>query len=181
MSNYCNHRCPWCTAYEYQKDKALGVDRSDLLLFSKKASNKGLKSVGYVGNGEPTAYPKFNELTDSVGNLGIEQGVFTNGYLINRSIDYLLNNFTYIRISLDAGSEKVHSSWRARGRIRAAAIPCRVTSSCVPPMPPEVRMGRWSCSFRRLIDVLIEDSSSGSITAVVAGHLRFQRVESSHS
>ena len=58
--------------------------------------------MGYVGNGEPLAFKMFGELATKIGGLGLDQGIFTNGYLIDRFEDVLLEHFTYIRISLDA-------------------------------------------------------------------------------
>ncbi len=109
LGNYCNHRCLWCTAFEYQKNKAKQIDKNTLLHFLKTASKRGTKALGYVGNGEPTAYKDFGSLTHEVAELGIQQGIFTNGYLIDRYKEQLINHFTYIRISLDAGSAEMHS------------------------------------------------------------------------
>ncbi len=110
LSNFCNHKCLWCTAYEAQQDKAETFDFDTLIDWLTRARDRGLKAVGYVGNGEPTAYPKFKELVKKVNALGIEQGMFTNGYLLDRYFDEILDYFTYIRISLDAGSAGVHSA-----------------------------------------------------------------------
>ena len=74
------------------------------------ARSRGLAAVGYVDNGEPTAYPEFAEMTQRVNELGIEQGMFTNGYLLHRYMDEMLNYFTYVRISLDARSTPVHNA-----------------------------------------------------------------------
>ncbi len=109
LGNFCNHRCLWCTAYEYQLDKSSLIDMERLLSFLEKAKERGLKAVTYVGNGEPTAYPKFKELVTRISKLGIEQGMFTNGYLLNRYEEDILNYFTWIRISLDAGSTALHN------------------------------------------------------------------------
>ncbi|MCK5110908.1 MAG: radical SAM protein [Arcobacteraceae bacterium] len=109
LGNFCNHRCLWCTAYEYQLDNAHLLDFDKIISFLQKAKKRGLKAITYVGNGEPTAYPRFKELVVAISNLGIEQAMFTNGYLIDRFEDEILNHFTWIRISLDAGSPKVHN------------------------------------------------------------------------
>lgn len=108
LGNFCNHRCRWCTAYEYQKEKATIMDYEKLLSFLTRACNRGLKAVTYVGNGEPTIYPHFRELISKVKALGLEQGMFTNGYALNHYEADILQNFTWIRVSLDAGSEAVH-------------------------------------------------------------------------
>ena len=110
LSNYCNHGCLWCSVYEYQQSKAKNMNYDTTLNWLSKAKNRGLKAIGYVGNGEPTAYPKFKEFTNEINSLGLEQGVFTNGYLLDRHMESMLNNFTYIRISLDAGSPEVHAA-----------------------------------------------------------------------
>ena len=110
LGNYCNHKCLWCTAYEFQQTKANQIDKDELLNFLESAVNRGTKAVGYVGNGEPTTYKEFGLLSDEVRALGLQQGIFTNGYLIDRFKDHLLNNFTYVRVSLDAGSTETHSS-----------------------------------------------------------------------
>lgn len=108
LGNFCNHKCLWCTAYEYQLDKANLLDFDKIISFLEKAKKRGLKAITYVGNGEPTAYPQFKELVIKIANLGIEQGMFTNGYLIDRFEDEILKYFTWIRVSLDAGSTAVH-------------------------------------------------------------------------
>ena len=109
LGNFCNHKCLWCTAYEYQLDNAKLLDFDKILAFLAKAKARGLKAITYVGNGEPTAYPKFKELVTKIAEIGIEQGMFTNGYLVDKFEDEILKYFTWIRISLDAGSTKVHN------------------------------------------------------------------------
>lgn len=109
LGNFCNHKCLWCTAYEYQLDKSNLLDFDKILAFLDKARHRGLKAVTYVGNGEPTAYPRFKELVTKIAEMGIEQGMFTNGYLVDKFEDEVLNYFTWIRISLDAGSTEIHN------------------------------------------------------------------------
>jgi len=109
LGNFCNHKCLWCTAYEYQLDNATLLDFDKIISFLEKAKQRGLKAVTYVGNGEPTAYPRFKELVTKISSMGIEQAMFTNGYLIDRFEDEILNHFTWIRISLDAGSTNTHN------------------------------------------------------------------------
>ena len=109
LGNYCNHKCLWCSVYEYQLEKANQINIELLLDWLQRASKRGLKAVGYVGNGEPLGHPRFGELVEAVNSLGIEQGVFTNGYLLDRYEEQMLRCFTYIRISLDAGSSHMHA------------------------------------------------------------------------
>ncbi len=109
LGNFCNHKCLWCTAYEYQLEHAKLIDLDKLVGFLERAKKRGLQAITYVGNGEPTAYPKFKELVKAVNSIGIEQAMFTNGYLLDRFEDEVLNYFTWIRVSLDAGSTQMHN------------------------------------------------------------------------
>ena len=110
LGNYCNHGCLWCSTAYWRQDDSNSIDYKKITKWLTNAKKKGLKGVGYVGNGEPLAYKNFLQLIRKVNSLGLDQGVFTNGYLIDRFIDELISSFTYVRISLDAGSKKIHST-----------------------------------------------------------------------
>lgn len=109
LGNYCNHGCLWCSTAYFREAEANKINYEKISNWLEKASARGLKGVGYVGNGEPLAFKMFSELANKIGGLGLDQGIFTNGYLIDRFEDVLLEHFTYIRISLDAGSKEVHA------------------------------------------------------------------------
>ena len=110
LGNFCNHKCLWCSTAYWQKEKSNSMNFEKLKKWLTKAKKKGLKSVSYVGNGEPLAYSKFREISNASNSLGLDQGIFTNGFLIDRYIKELSEFFTYVRISLDAGSSKIHSN-----------------------------------------------------------------------
>ena len=106
--HYCNHGCWWCSTAFFRESDATSIDYDKITNWLKKAKIKGLKGVGYVGNGEPLAYKRFRELSSVVKDNGLSQGVFK--MVFNRQIwGTITSNFTYIRISLDAGSSKIHS------------------------------------------------------------------------
>ncbi len=113
LGNYCNHACLWCSTYYWQQENSKTIDFEKVTKWIKKASLKGLKSIIYVGNGEPLAYKRFPEITKFVYENKLDQGMFTNGYLINRYFDEIIEYFTFIRISLDAGSSRIHSNLHA--------------------------------------------------------------------
>ena len=112
LGNFCNHGCLWCSTAYFRESDSISINSEKILNWIKNAKKKGLRGIGYVGNGEPLAFKKFKEISSEVNNLDIDQGIFTNGYLIDRYQDELLN-FAYVRISLDAGSAKVHSELHA--------------------------------------------------------------------
>lgn len=115
LGNYCNHKCLWCTAYEAQLERAAMMDPDRLIDWLGRARERGLRAVGYVGNGEPTAHPRFGEIVRRVHALELEQGMFSNGLLIDRFEDDILAAFTYVRISLDAGSPRMHARMHVVG------------------------------------------------------------------
>ena len=108
LGNYCNHACLWCSTYYWQQENSNTIDFDKISFWIKNAGLEGLKSVIYVGNGEPLAYKRFSEITKLVYENKLDQGIFTNGFLIDR-YNKELANFLHLRISLDAGSSKVHS------------------------------------------------------------------------
>ena len=109
LGNYCNHACLWCSTAYWQKEGSKSIDFNDLKNWLHKAKKNGLKSASYVGNGEPLAYKKFKEISTFCNDLKLDQGIFTNGYLIDRYFETLISSFTYLRVSLDAGSSEIHS------------------------------------------------------------------------
>lgn len=113
LTNFCNHGCLWCSTAYWREDDAKNINYDKLLSWFNKAKTKGLKAVGYVGNGEPLAYKKFKNLSNEIASLDLEQGIFTNGYLVDRYLEELVNNFTYVRFSLDAGTKETHSKLHA--------------------------------------------------------------------
>jgi MoaA/NifB/PqqE/SkfB family radical SAM enzyme len=108
LTNYCNHKCIWCTIYEQQKGKAYFTDTEKLLVFLEKAAKLGLKAITYVGNGEPTLHPDFGTITKKVNEFGIEQGIFTNGARIEKFSQHYLDYFSFVRFSLDAYDNESH-------------------------------------------------------------------------
>ena len=108
-TNYCNHKCIWCTAYEEQKHKFHDIDYDILKPTIKIAKENGLKAITYIGYGEPTLHKRFKEMTCDTHQLGIDQGIFTNGTFDSNLCNDFVENFTWVRFSLDAGSTETHN------------------------------------------------------------------------
>ena len=93
-SGYCNATCPWCFFKDKHDDMMIDSDIMTDTLF--ELGNMGVKAINWTGGGEPTLHDQFKEFVVLANNLGIRQGLFTNGY---QEIDmpYL---FDWIRISV---------------------------------------------------------------------------------
>ena len=72
LGNFCNHKCLWCSTAYWQKEKSNSMNFEKLKKWLTKAKKKGLKSVSYVGNGEPLAYSKFREISNA-SNISFEE------------------------------------------------------------------------------------------------------------
>lgn len=112
ITNSCNHKCVWCYPVYIGKTRDniyfVDVDKFKQLLFESK--NGGLKSYMLVGSGEPTLHPHFCEILDYSREIGLEVGLYTNGYQLKEDniLSAVLRNCTYVRISLDAGTVETH-------------------------------------------------------------------------
>lgn len=110
LSNYCNHRCIWCTAYEYQQEKAKHINFEKLVGFLESSRALGLRAITYVGNGEPTLYREFEKLVEQTHSSGLQQGIFTNGTRIEELRDLYVRCFSFVRFSLDGYDDESHAS-----------------------------------------------------------------------
>ena len=71
----------------------------------------GVKAVNWTGGGEPTLNPHLKEAITYMGNNNIPMGMFTNGVLLDKFdlFDTLVDNMTWVRISVDAGREETYN------------------------------------------------------------------------
>ncbi|MFA6393943.1 MAG: radical SAM protein [Patescibacteria group bacterium] len=93
-TGYCNANCPWCF-FENQKTGER-INPEIMLKAIDELAKCGLKAINWTGGGEPTLHPQFAEFIRRAADLGIEQGLFTNGYMEIPEQE----KFTWIRISL---------------------------------------------------------------------------------
>lgn len=113
LVNFCNHDCIWCYAgtSKKQPDQTnVFINKEKLLKSLKEMHSLGLKSCTLVGSGEPTLHYDFSEIVESMKNIGIEIGLFTNGSMLkDDKINAIINNLIFIRISLNGATKKTHN------------------------------------------------------------------------
>lgn len=77
LTSRCNFACPYCRGVEGFKGDLPFEDAKEVV---QQWVNGGLKNIRFSG-GEPTLYPKLNELVECAKNGGIEHvAISTNGY-----------------------------------------------------------------------------------------------------
>jgi MoaA/NifB/PqqE/SkfB family radical SAM enzyme len=108
MTNVCNHRCPECVVNYFRvNDKgflSLALARRIILELAKN----GIRGLIFTGGGEPLCNAHTLEIVKLAKSKCLDIGFITNGSLLdNKAIKILLNNCTWIRISLDAGSREI--------------------------------------------------------------------------
>lgn len=122
-SNACNHGCYFCISSYIHLPESKGLrtyDKSilpkDILInVCKSMINMGVKAINWTGGGEPTINPHLKEAIKYVkDNSDIQMGMFTNGTLFDKYdlFETLVDNMTWVRISVDAGTEKTYNSVR---------------------------------------------------------------------
>jgi len=126
-SNACNHGCYFCISsyIHLPESKDLETfDRSimpkDLMLsVCKDLIDMGVKAINWTGGGEPTLNPHLKHAIKYIGeNSDIKMGMFTNGTLLDKFdlFDTIVDNFTWLRFSVDAGTPETFNWIRRPGK-----------------------------------------------------------------
>jgi radical SAM protein with 4Fe4S-binding SPASM domain len=105
----CNHRCIFC-AFDFLKYKPDILDEDCLKKFIREAGKKGVKAVLYSGEGEPLLHNNATGIITFTKKAGIDVALVTNGVLFGKDkAEALLKHLTWLKVSLDAGSEKTYA------------------------------------------------------------------------
>ena len=115
-TNNCNHDCIGCFA------KGAGGRSNNEFLTLEEAKDYvdqiyslGSKAVNLTGGGDPMMNRATPEIVSYIKSKGMDVGMVTNGSLFNdKNSKTILENCTWVRISLDSGSPKVFSEIRRR-------------------------------------------------------------------
>jgi len=102
----CNHRCIFC-AFDFLRYKSHILDAECVKKFILEAAKKDIKAILYSGEGEPLLHNRIAEVISFTKNKGIDVALSTNGVMLDREkAKSLLGYLTWIRVSLNAGTEK---------------------------------------------------------------------------
>ncbi|MGD2118528.1 MAG: radical SAM protein [Chromatiales bacterium] len=115
LTKFCNTACLYCYAVVQNMTKGQMIGREALLGFIEDCGELGVRSLGFIGDGEPTLNPTLYDATVRAGELGIDTSMATNGLDLDMDrAEDLLRNMTYIRFNLSAGTpegfRRVHQS-----------------------------------------------------------------------
>ena len=121
-SNSCNHGCFFCLSGHIHLPESKGLPTFNRNMLSRNLMMRTceelvameVRAVNWTGGGEPTANPALKECIEYLGNNGVKMGMFTNGTLLHTFdlFDTLINNMTWVRISIDAGDAETYNTVR---------------------------------------------------------------------
>ena len=103
-SNKCNQDCPWCTFSRLRSENADIMCYQTLMKLVDDLADMGVQAINWSGGGEPTVNRHLADIVFYIRNnyKHIDQGIFTNGVLLNKKLGgFLSKHLTWIRISLD--------------------------------------------------------------------------------
>lgn len=115
LTKFCNTACLYCYAVVQNMTKGQMIARDALLGFVEDCARLEVRSLGFIGDGEPTLNPAVYDATVLAGNNGVDTAMATNGILLDMDrAEDLLANMSYIRFNLSAGEpegfRRVHQS-----------------------------------------------------------------------
>lgn len=82
-TNHCNAKCPWCWFVSSEYKQKHSHEELDIDCLSKSLddmADMGVRSVTWTGGGDPSVYTWIDNAIDVAAQVGLRQGMFTNGY-----------------------------------------------------------------------------------------------------
>ena len=111
IAKFCNIKCVFCYGI-FQNMKPIFIQRKALLQTMKDAGSIGVRSIGFIGDGEPTCNPYLYEALEEGWMQGIDLALSTNGILITKDHqrDTILKKCKWMRFCLSAGSRESYKN-----------------------------------------------------------------------
>ncbi|MFF2888664.1 radical SAM protein [Paenibacillus sp. NPDC057967] len=124
-SEMCNYRCSFChiwgeTGWALKEPQRAIREQLDIEVLKKflhdvTETNKNLSVI--VTGGEPMLYKHFTELVEYLRSRKANIYLLTNGSLIKKQVQFIMENIVAMNISID-GPEEFHDSIRGKGSFK---------------------------------------------------------------
>ena len=115
LTKFCNMGCIYCIGVTQGMAKKSMIEPGALLRFVDDCARLKVRSIGFIGDGEPTLNPGLYDAVIRAAHNDVDTGIATNGLKldISRAHD-LLRNLTFLRFNLSAAERdsfrKIHQS-----------------------------------------------------------------------
>jgi wyosine [tRNA(Phe)-imidazoG37] synthetase (radical SAM superfamily) len=106
LTTACNYQCDHCVDLDIL-NTGIRFEHDKLMASLKLMAERGMKSVIVIGGGEPTLYPRFEEVIRFMKELGLQVAIVSNGTgneKIARVAD-CMDRHDWVRLSLDSGTD----------------------------------------------------------------------------
>jgi len=139
ISDLCNQDCNFCAyrmeggfstelfAQDGKKNPSRFIPTLKVEEIIRDAAVLGVRAIEFTGGGEPTVHKDWVHIINYAISLGFHVGLVTNGTRLSGN-EKLIAGLTWLRISLDAGTEQTYAAtrqsklwWKAIENIRMAA------------------------------------------------------------
>lgn len=127
IAKFCNVKCVFCYG-KFQQPKPVFIPRDALLNIISDAYDIGVKSLAFIGDGEPTCNPYLYEALDLCKKLQIDTAISTNAVLVNteEKAKQILSACTWARVCISAGTqagyEKIHGVDKFKEAVKAIQL-----------------------------------------------------------
>jgi len=108
LTKKCNMACVYCYGF-YQNMNGAIISKDALLNnIVRSAAKIGVRSLGFIGDGEPTLNPAVYEALNLGKQLGLSLAISTNGILVNDDYkrDAILRSCEWMRFNISAYTKK---------------------------------------------------------------------------
>lgn len=95
----CQLKCVFCS--NVNRDKHEDLDPDLLMSFIFRMEWFGLKTVEWTGGGDPLMYKHLESMIHYCADMGLQQGLITNGKLLAKRSSDILNKLHWIRVSMN--------------------------------------------------------------------------------
>lgn len=96
----CNHRCWFCSTFNYLKKRMNTMERETYLRIVKDLGDSGIRSMLFQGDGEPLMNRATPQAIVEAKRHGIDTALVTNGSLLSKSVvDKILPCLSWMRVS----------------------------------------------------------------------------------
>ena len=102
LSNSCQLKCSMCNYANLRS--AEWLSKSDIERVLTQLVTVGVRSVTWSGGGEPLTNPYAGYAFEMAWNLGLKQGIYTNGLLLDKHLQTVDRYCDWVHISLHAAS-----------------------------------------------------------------------------
>uniref|UniRef100_A0A6M3KEY9 Putative radical SAM superfamily protein n=1 Tax=viral metagenome TaxID=1070528 RepID=A0A6M3KEY9_9ZZZZ len=98
-TSVCNLNCVFCSNTNRKSHESLGLEDVKVLLWN--LYEIGLKTVEWTGGGDPLLWDHLEESVSFAEDLGMEQGLITNGLVLGKYDKDFFSPLMWIRVSMN--------------------------------------------------------------------------------